>query len=331
MSESKIEWTGSTWNPVVGCFPVSSGCQHCYAQRMARRLACMAEADIKAGRKPGGKDKYREVLLQSAPDWRFKAEWNGRTVGDKAEMLQPLRWKKARRIFVASMGDLFHDTVPFETLAAVFGVMAICPQHTFQVLTKRPERIQAFFEWVQIEKRGQMHGEQGFLTDHLRPKVPDSMFHRGWRQMKLAYHGPDPATSIGDATAWPWPLPNAWIGATVENADYVHRIDALRGVAAAVRFLSIEPMLGPMPNLNLDGIDWVIGGGESGPGARPMHPVAIRGLRDQCAAAGVPFFFKQWGDSIASGAVAAGYRVKEKKGGRMLDGVRHDAYPEARP
>ena len=235
MSEgSRIEWTDTTWNPVTGCVKVSPGCKHCYAERMAMRLQKM------------GQERYAD----------------GFGVTLHSDLLQkPLHWRKPRKIFVCSMSDLFQTGVNANFIVAVFATMVGAPQHTFQVLTKRPRRA-----W------------------ELAPILP-------WSE-------------------------NIWLGTSVENADYLPRIEHLRRIPAATRFLSLEPLLGPLPNLPLDGIDWVIAGGESGPGARPVEGDWLRDIRDQCIAAGVPFFFKQWGGKRRTDA------------GRMLDGRYWDEFPE---
>lgn len=223
---SSIEWTESTWNPVTGCTKISPGCAHCYAERMAKRLLAM------------GQERYRngfEVTLQP----------------DVVEL--PLHWKRPRMIFVNSMSDLFHKDVPTQFIADCFAVMQRSSQHTFQVLTKRPER-----------------------AAELAPSLP-------------------------------WPN-NVWMGTTVESADYVHRIRSLAQIPAAVRFLSLEPLLGPLPRLPLKGIHWVIVGGESGPGARPIEPNWVLQIRNQCIERDVPFFFKQWGG------------VQKSRAGRELEG-----------
>jgi protein gp37 len=230
---STIEWTEATWNPVTGCTKISPGCKFCYAERMANRLQAM------------GQTRYRNAFrLTLQPD----------------ALDTPLRWKKPRVIFVNSMSDLFHKDVPFEYIKRCFDVMKRASQHTFQVLTKRPERV----------------------------------------------------AELGQDLPWP---ANLWMGTSVENADYLGRIDSLRDVPAKVRFLSVEPLLGPIPRLPLKGIHWVIVGGESGPGARPMKAAWVRHLRDQCLAAEVPFFFKQWGGT------------NKKRAGRLLDGRLWDQMP----
>jgi protein gp37 len=236
MASSLIEWTESTWNPVTGCTKISRGCQHCYAERMAIRLQAMGQARYRNG--------FRLTLHPEALEL-------------------PLRWRQPQMVFVNSMSDLFHRGVPEEFIARVFAVMQQASHHTFQVLTKRAERLAS-----------------------LAPRLP-------------------------------WP-PNVWAGVTVEDADYVGRIDLLKQVPAAVRFVSLEPLLGPIDRLPLSGIHWVIVGGESGPGARPMRAEWAHAVRDQCVAVRVPFFFKQWGGTRRTAA------------GRLLDSRLWDEYPEVR-
>ncbi len=251
---STIEWTESTWNPIVGCTKVSSGCANGYAERMAKRLAAMAAADIAAGRDPGRKNNYRHVINR-------RGRWNGNVFMDEAAVDDPLGWRLPRVIFVNSMSDLFHEGVPLEFVQRVFDVMNRCSQHTFQVLTKRPARAAEF--------AGQ-----------------------------LRWSG------------------NIWMGTSVEDASVVHRVHDLRRIPAAVRFLSVEPLLGAIPRLPVANIRWVIVGGESGPGARPMQHEWVTQIRDRGARYGVPFFFKQWGG------------VNKKSTGRRLDGRTWDQMPE---
>lgn len=225
-TKSSIEWTETTWNPVTGCTKISAGCKHCYAERMARRLKAMGQPNYVNG---------------------FKLTLH-------PEMLnRPLTWKKPKIIFVNSMSDLFHEAVPIEFIRQVFTVMREAHWHTFQILTKRAERLA--------------------LLD----------------------------------TELTWP-DNVWMGVTVERCDYVSRIDALRQTRAAIKFLSLEPLLGPLLDLDLRAIDWVIVGGESGPGARSLARIWATSIRDQCLAAQIPFFFKQWGG------------VCKKNAGRLLEG-----------
>lgn len=226
---SSIEWTDETWNPTVGCSKVSPGCDGCYAIGVAHRAMQPAHQGLTI-RRPGER-----------PDWTGEV----RCLPDRLDT--PLRWRKPRRVFVDSMSDLFHPDVMQSFRLRVWETMAATPQHTYQVLTKRPRVMRGSFRNLD-----------------------------GWTV-------PLPT------------LPNVWLGTSIESDLYTFRANYLRETPAAVRFLSLEPLLGPLPSLNLDGIDWVIVGGESGPGARPMHPAWVRDLRDRCVEAGVAFFFKQWG------------------------------------
>ncbi len=250
---SNIEWTESTWNPVVGCTRVSEGCRNCYAERMAKRLAAMAEADRRVGRKVGRKANYEAVVDEHG-------RWNNQVYLDHDAVDDPLSWRLPRVIFVNSMSDLFHKAVPNHFIKRVFDVMNRCPQHTFQVLTKRPER----------------------------------------------------TAELADQLIW---SPNIWMGTSVEDSSVVHRVHALKKVPAKVRFLSVEPLLGPVPQLPVKGIQWVIVGGESGPGARLMRREWVLQIRDRCEKYDVPFFFKQWGG------------VNKKLAGRELEGQYYDGMP----
>lgn len=212
-ARSHIEWTEMTWNPVTGCTKVSQGCKHCYAERMARRLHAMGSPRYKNG--------FRVTLHEDVID-------------------APRRWREPRLIFVNSMSDLFHEQIPLDFIERVFATMKDCPQHTFQVLTKRSERLR----------------------------------------------------ELSSRLTWP---PNVWMGVSIENADVLARAADLATVPAAVRFLSCEPLLGPLDDLPLTGIGWVIVGGESGPFARPMRSEWVQSIRKQCRRHDVPFFFKQWG------------------------------------
>ena len=222
---SEIEWTDATWNPVRGCQKVSPGCKHCYAETFSERF-------------------------RGVPGHPFEQGFDLRLIPGALDL--PRRWRTGRLVFVNSMSDLFQDQVPLDYIQQAFAVMRECPQHQFQVLTKRAERLLA-----------------------LAPQLD-------------------------------WPQ-NVWMGVSVENDDYKWRIDLLRRVPAAIRFISIEPLLGPIEKLPLKGIHWVIAGGESGPRAREMKPEWARSIRDQCVEARVPFFFKQWGG------------VQRKLAGRRLD------------
>ncbi len=243
--KSPIEWTEATWNPVAGCTILSPGCTNCYAMRMAHRLELM------------GQPKYSQITRKSGG----RAKWNGRIKLDWETLDLPKKWKIGRLIFVNSMSDLFHEDVPLQFIQAVFEVMRQTPQHTYQVLTKRAERLEE-------------------LSTELR-----------------------------------WSA-NIWMGVSVENVDYKYRIDHLRRVPSVVRFLSLEPLLGPLGDLNLDGIHWAIAGGESGPNARPVDPNWIREIRDSCVSEGVAFHFKQWGGR------------NKKRAGRILDGRTWDDLPQ---
>lgn len=258
---SAIEWTEATWNPTTGCDRVSPGCDNCYAMTLARRLKAM------------GQPKY-----QRDGDPRTSGPGFALTLHpDTLEL--PLSWRDARVVFVNSMSDLFHPEVPLEFVIETFAVMAAARRHTFQVLTKRPQRMASTV------------GEERFAE-----RV----------QSAAGRHG------VGRVE---WPLPNVWLGTSIETDRYAWRAGHLRQTPAAVRFLSLEPLLGPLPSLDLDGIGWVIVGGESGPGARPLDVEWVLSLRDRCARAGVPFFFKQWGGRTP------------KAGGRELDGQTYDEMP----
>jgi protein gp37 len=278
MSKSKIEWTDRTWNPVTGCTKVSQGCKNCYAERLYERFH--------------GHGSFKNILMHSN------------------RLDQPLHWKKPSMVFVNSMSDLFHEDVPFEFVDMCFMIMAEASTHTFQILTKRPER----------------------LLEYSKNNLLEDL----------------------------WPLPNVWLGVSVEDQKAAdERIPVLIKIPAAVRFLSCEPLLGPInlsirfsscstiealhshPCTSIDKpfISWVICGGESGPGARPMHPEWARSLRDQCQAAGVPFFFKQWGEWVSVSEVAGpgkhfsfsdGTTVRhtgKKLAGNLLDGLQHLEMP----
>ena len=280
---SKIEWTEQTWNPTTGCDRVSEGCDHCYALTMAGRLKAM------------GQEKYQT-------DGNPQTSGPGFGVAVHPETLDaPLRWRKPRHVFVDSMGDLFHDAVPDEFIARVFAVMAATPQHTYQVLTKRPGRMRALVGRNEYES-----------CSNLLDACVDE-------ETALALYEAD------------WPLPNVWLGVSAENQKWADvRIPVLLDTNAAVRFVSAEPILGPIDLLgdaeqpgpavvrtgfeirtdygtgvehDVDdqiGIDWVIVGGESGPDARPMELRWVRDLRDQCQTAGVPLFVKQLGSCWAA-------------------------------
>ena len=277
MDNTKIEWADATWSPIMGCTPVSSGCKNCYA----RRMMCRYKSRKGWPESPGMVTLFPERLQQ------------------------PFNWKKPRRIFVCSMGDLFHDDVSFEYIAAVFGAMAANPQHTFLVLTKRWQkmarffRISASFKWTAAVEWADS------LLSHETQIHPDGSgpIHCKW--------GPNPSA--------PWPLPNVHLGVSVENQETAdERIPALLRTPAAKRFVSYEPALGPVDMqyaafngadslTSMEGINQIICGAETGPGARTMDLDWARSVRDQCAAADVPFFFK-----------------RDSDGNRELDGIMHE-------
>lgn len=264
---SKIEWTDRTWNPLAGCTMVSRACEHCYAMRMAFRLEQM------------GQEKYKGTTRKTEGG---KIVWTGKINFDEKALLEPLKWKKPQRVFVNSMSDLFHEDVPFEFIDKVFAVMALTPHITYQVLTKRADRMEEYFQ------ENRVNLILPFLIHNgRRLKIESDYYNNGMH----------------------WPLPNLWPGVTIENQPAAdERIPPLLRCPAAVRFVSCEPLVGPInlcPTLLYGGWDlnqsvdktqkihWVIAGGESGPKAEPSHPDWFRSLRDQCIAAGVPFFFKQ--------------------------------------
>ncbi len=233
-AKSSIEWTEVTWNPVTGCTKVSHGCKNCYAERMSHRLKAM------------GVKKYRNAFSVTLHE---------------SVLEDPTKWSKPRLVFVNSMSDLFHESVPEWFIEAVFEVMNRESQHTFQVLTKRPAR----------------------------------------------------AVQMNEEIFWP---PNVWFGVSIESERWIKRLHLLKELGAHTKFLSLEPLLGPLPGLQLQGIDWVIVGGESGPKARPMKVEWVREIRDNCIKNEVPFFFKQWGG------------VFKKRTGRLLDHRTWDEMPQ---
>ncbi len=248
---TKIEWTSETWNPVRGCARVSPGCEHCYAERQARRHD-----------HPGGAYEGLTELTRKGP------RWNGKVLQVAQKLEEPLHWRKPRRVFVNSMSDLFHEGVHDWFIAAVFGVMAAARQHTFQILTKRPERMRDWFRWVARDPAG-------LIADHAIAGGVDDLYF--------------------DNRFPGWPLPNVWIGVSVEDqlrAD--QRLPILRECPSAVHWVSAEPLLG-LTRLHLRGIDWVVVGGESGPGARICEKAWIAAIVDQCVDNSVPVFVKQLG------------------------------------
>jgi len=248
MAETSIEWTDATWNPVAGCTVLTAGCTNCYAMRMAARLAAM------------GQEKYRGLTRRSGK----RAVWTGKIRLDENSLSMPTSWKKPRRVFVNSMSDLFHPSVPVQFIKRVWSVMANTPRHTYQILTKRPERM--------VE-----------VLSHEEFAV----------------------------------LPHVWLGTSVEDDRVVRRLDDLREVPAAIRFVSFEPLLGSVASANLRGINWVIVGGESGPRARNIELEWVEEIEAMCRSNGAAFFFKQWGGK------------NKKATGRKLRGQTFDEMPQA--
>lgn len=243
---SEIEWTDVTWNPVAGCTLASAGCTNCYAMRMAARLQAM------------GHEKYLGTTRKSGGRY----VWTGRVNIDRSSLSAPLEWRRPKRIFVNSMSDLFHPDVPSSFIGEVWDVMAECPQHHFQVLTKRPDRM-----------------AEMFATGELRP------------------------------------LLNVWLGTSVESAEVIDRIDELTKIKRATLFVSFEPLIGEIKDVDLRSVHWAIVGGESGPRARPMEPQWVERLYDICRRDDVAFFFKQWGGR------------NKKAAGRELHERTYDEYP----
>jgi protein gp37 len=230
---SKIEWTEKTWNPVTGCDKVSKGCKFCYAETMAKRLKAMGNV-----RYPNG--------------FQLTLHWD--------KITDPLKWRKPRIVFVNSMSDLFHKDVPLEFIQKVFKTMNETPQHTYQVLTKRSERLE----------------------------------------------------EISEDLIW---SDNIWMGVSIEDKEVIHRMDGLKNCGAKTKFISAEPLLGKLENLDLSGIDWLIAGGESGFKSRPIQKSWVVDLKEQCETQNVAFFFKQWGGK------------NKKKAGNLLDGKKYEAFP----
>lgn len=314
-----IAWTDQTWNPIRGCSRVSAGCMNCYAESMAGRFSGVGQP-------------YEGLTTK---DSQGRAKWNGKIKLVYEHLEDPLRWKRPRMIFVNSMSDLFHENVPDRFIDRVFAVMAQASQHTFQVLTKRPVRMLEYCE--RIAKLG--------IDDEQYCTIFDAANN---------VHGK------GREDVMRWPLSNVWLGTTVENQESAdERIPLLLQTPAAVRWVSMEPLLGavdlkygewippqgggskvnfPRPwEIPLPSLGWVVVGGESGTHARPMHPDWVRSLRDQCAGAGVPFLFKQWGEWLPDSQnqevsqphdEAGAIKVGKKIAGRLLDGVQYDGYPE---
>ncbi|MFK0273685.1 DUF5131 family protein [Ensifer sp. NPDC090286] len=245
MAETTIEWTDATWNPVAGCSIMSAGCTNCYAMRMAARLEAM------------GLEKYKGLTRKSGG----RPKWTGALYLDEAALSVPAGWMKPRNVFVNSMSDLFHPDVPVDFIRKVWVAMSNTRRHTYQILTKRPDRMAAILS-------------NGFTV-----------------------------------------LPNVWLGTSVEDGRVLHRLDDLRNVPAAIRFVSFEPLIGSVAGGHLDNIQWAIVGGESGPKARSLKPVWVDEIFDMCTDAGAAFFFKQWGG------------VNKKAAGRSYRGTTWDQMP----
>ncbi|MDE0458069.1 MAG: phage Gp37/Gp68 family protein [Chromatiales bacterium] len=267
---TSIEWTDATWNVITGCSRVSRGCGGpdgggCYAERLAATRLRYHPS--------------RKGLTDPDGRWTGEVRFNGQWLD------QPMRWRRPKRIFVCAHSDLFHDAVPREWIDSVFGVMALCRRHVFQVLAKRPRRMRRYVEEKLCDERDMMESIAASVWD-ISPEYLD----------------------VIDESLSEWPPPNVWLGRSVEDQPTAdQRIPLLTETPAAVRWISAEPLLAPI-DLRGAGLDWVVVGGESGPNARPMDPEWVRHLRDQCAAADVPFFFKQWGSRTP------------KARGRVLDG-----------
>jgi len=246
MAETSIEWTDATWNPVAGCTVLTAGCTNCYAMRMAARLDAMGMA------------KYRGLTRKSGR----RAVWTGKIRVDEASLNVPRSWSKPRKVFVNSMSDLFHEDVPVDFIAKVWAVMKDTPRHTYQILTKRPERMAEVLSASPFEV-----------------------------------------------------LPNVWLGTSIEDGRVLSRLDAIRRVPAAIRFVSLEPLIGSVAAGDLDGIHWAIVGGESGPRAREMKSEWVHEIEAMCSKSGTAFFFKQWGGK------------NKKAAGRILNGRTYDDMP----
>jgi protein gp37 len=246
MAETSIEWTDATWNPVAGCTVLTAGCTNCYAMRMAARLDAMGVA------------KYKDLTRRSGG----RAVWTGKVRVDDKSLDTPKLWSKPRKVFVNSMSDLFHEDVPVDFICRVWRVMKETPRHTYQILTKRPDRMAELLSTAPFEI-----------------------------------------------------LSNVWLGTSVEDGRVLHRLKDMRRVPAAIRFVSLEPLIGSVADADLSGIDWAIVGGESGPRAREMKSEWVEEIQDMCHRSKTAFFFKQWGG------------VRPKSGGRMLNGREWNQYP----
>lgn len=258
--KTKIEWTDRTWNPLRGCSRVSPGCLNCYAEKVAARFS------------DAGQPFHTFAERKPQPHWTGKVE----LIEDK--LLEPLSWRKPCLCFVNSMSDLYHENVPDEWIDRIFAVMALAKDTTLQVLTKRADRMEKWFQSIPL-------GGKGGASDSAHYRIACAISSLG----------------IGKTCAHTlWPLPNVWLGVSVENREQRKRIDHLRRTPAAIRFISLEPLLEDLGELDLSGIGWTIIGGESGPGARPCHIDWIRSIVRQCNAAQVPVFVKQLGSTVSA-------------------------------
>ncbi len=364
---TKIEWTDATWNPITGCSVVSPGCTNCYAMKLA-----------------GTRLQHHPSRAGLTKDSKAGPVWNGQVRFNREWLHQPLEWTKPRMIFVCAHGDLFAEGVPDEWIDQVFAVMALAPQHTFQVLTKRPERMRAYLtkpRWRPVLDYGQdehpaywISQQVGAISVRLPEQVRVPAHVRTFGQLA------DFERALRQRNRDTWPLPNVWLGVSVEDQKRAEeRIPLLLDTPAAIRWISTEPLLGPLDLTTIDvssdcfidalnirtweeeidnwrdtepeweasfmdwynlsempeggpilpRLSWVVVGGESGPGARPMQVKWAESLRDQCAAAGVPFLFKQWGNHRPTSDANGRYMIpaSKKEAGRLLDGVEHNAFP----
>lgn len=351
-----IEWTDATWNPITGCSVVSPGCTNCYAMKLA-----------------GTRLQHHPSRAGLTTDSKAGPVWTGEVRLNEQWLTQPLKWQKPRMIFVCAHGDLFHESVPDKWIDRVFASMALAHQHSLQVLTKRSARMR---KYLADPRRPYMIARR-CLDLVIADPVAHGRLVKGECWPVISEGDPDDPS---DVTLKTWPLPNVWLGVSVEDQKRANeRIPDLLATPAAVRWISAEPLLGPVKltripategnitdaltgltfsNMGLldehAGLDWVIVGGESGPGARPMHPDWARSLRDQCAAARVPFLFKQWGEwsphtrdiedengdirttprggenwmAHVPGGAFGMFRVGKGRAGRLLDGVEHNGFPE---
>lgn len=345
--EHGIAWTEETWNPIRGCTRVSEGCRNCYAERVAARFSDVGQPYHGLARLvPVGHDDRTGAVLKTVP------RWTGDVMYVKDHILDPVRWRKPRLIFVNSMSDLFHPGVPDEWIDRIVAVMALAEQHTFQVLTKRPERMLQYL--VNLSNGG----------DKTIERLGDAIFMEAGGEACQMLRG-----------RLVLPLPNVWWGTSAEDQEtFDKRTCLLKQTPAAVRWLSLEPLLGPIDmgkvtigtvkgkqdpllysafwegtipfdeyDVKMHKIDWVVVGGESGPGARPMNAEWARDIRDECIVAGVPYFFKQWGEWLPFGQESRGadggpivnvnetvpfIHIGKRMAGRLLDGKEWSEYPK---